>query len=146
MRPDRDDYRNNSSVEKTKFRFKCIQRDVRWRYALKRNAQRTWVSWIGCSIRNAKTADTASHARFAIYTVGRDWWESKFCALVDVQQIDHFHFLSAQKCRSCDQEQEHWITAGHISIVMGQDDWRNIPIALKMSRQGLSALSPVCRN
>ena len=43
MRPDWDNYRNESRIEKTKFRFKRVQRNVCWRYAIKRNTQRTWV-------------------------------------------------------------------------------------------------------
>ena len=121
MRPDWDTYRSESRIEKTKFRFKCVQRDVCWRYAIKLNAQRTWVSWIRCSIPNAKAADTASHARLAIYAVGRGWWKSQLGTLVDVQQIDHSHFLSFQKCGGCEQEQRHCMAAGHISIVTGEE-------------------------
>jgi two-component system sensor histidine kinase/response regulator len=65
--------RSESCVENTKLRFKCVQSDVCWRYASKRNAQRTWV---GCPISNATAADTASHARLAGYAVGRGWWKS----------------------------------------------------------------------
>ena len=118
MRPDWDSYRSESSIEKTKFRFKGIQRDVCWRYAIKRNAQRTWVSWLGCAISNAAAA-TASHARFAIFAFGRGWWKSQLGALFDIHQIDHSHFLSFEKCRGCEQKQQHCTAAGHISIVTG---------------------------
>jgi hypothetical protein len=74
MRPNWDVYRSKSRIQKTKFRFKWIQRDVRW-HDIKHNAQSTWVSRIGCSIRNAKAADIVSHARLAIYTVGRGKWK-----------------------------------------------------------------------
>src|ERR1700722_5955535 len=71
VRPDWNIDRSESCVEKTKLRVKCVQSDVCWRYTIKRNAQRTWVAWVGCPISNATAADTASHARLAGYAVGR---------------------------------------------------------------------------
>src|SRR5215469_11174547 len=119
MRPDWHSYRSESRIEKTKFRFKCIQRDVCWCYGIKRHAQRTWVSWIGCPISNAAAAATAAHARLAIYAVGLGWWKSQLGALIGIQQIHHSHFLSFEKCRGCKQKQQHCTATGHISIVTG---------------------------
>ena len=76
VRPDWNIDRSESCVEKTKLRFKCVQSDVGWRYQIKRNAQRTWVAWVGCPISNATAADTAAPARLAGYAVGQGWRKS----------------------------------------------------------------------
>jgi len=91
MRPNRDSYRSESRIKKTKFRLKCIQRDVCWRYAIKRSAQRMRVSWIGGPISNATAVATAAKAMLAIYAVGGGCWKSPLGALIDIQQIDQFN-------------------------------------------------------